>query len=208
MIKKTYCIVGALIIIMLAIISPLLEMVTISGKMSSSVDLRYSIRGIDSFFNGDVSAWMPGFAFSVIFAIISLLATDVNVMEKRLETAMAIYLFSAFLYLCNAIVGVDVVWNELTDNNGVKVFTMTWIPLVLAVFTVIGYIICKAKTNNENSETKKPIKFNFNVVEKKEETTASTPTIVDSLIKYKELLDSGIITEEEYVSIKEKILND
>ena len=55
---------------------------------------------------------------------------------------------------------------------------------------------------------KKPIKFNFKVVEKKEETTASTPTIVDSLIKYKELLDSGIITEEEYASIKEKILND
>ncbi len=209
MLKKVCCIIGALLIIVLAMVSPFFKVISVSEKGGGiNVDLSYN--GLDLFFeDSSVLAqgliWMLGFAFSVIYAIISLLSSDANVKEKRLEVAIALFVISAFLYLCQGIVEIEFVSENL--DNDVMVMTMAWFPLVFALLVGISYIISKALINRENVREKSYNRFGYNAIENKEDTNKSEPTVVETLVKYKELMDNGIITEEEYASIKEKILN-
>lgn len=83
---------------------------------------------------------------------------------------------------------------------------MTWLPLVFAVLSVIGYIVFFGVLGRTKKTITPQNKFALKTVDKKEETTASESNIVEALIKYKELVDKGIITEEEFNSIKENLL--
>lgn len=207
--RKAYCIVGALLILVLAMVSPFLTVVSISEKAGGLlVDVRYS--GTEIFFDSEglTFLWMYGFAFSAIFSVISVFASDVNVKEKKLETAIAILLFSSFLFFCNGLIEMDLARESFSEENvSVTIRTATWVPLILVSLIAVGYFICKYLINREKANTKGFNKFSFYLADKKEEVK-NEPTIVEMLVKYKELLDNGIITEDEYYSIKEKILKD
>lgn len=203
--RKVTSIICAALVVVVALVSPFLNVVSISEKFGGVTETA-KISGIDLYFGEFfvVNIWMCCFAVAVIFAVVSLFSTDIDVKEKRLEIAIAVLLFGSFLYLC---AGIQAVEAELEDINGqFNVYTMTWLSLVLTCLILIGYSISKIMSNKKERSVNPYAKFNLGTIKNQEEDKVE-PTVVETLVKYKELVDNGVITEEEYASIKEKILN-
>lgn len=93
-------------------------------------------------------------------------------------------------------------WNFSALVSGNSLFiTMTYIPLILQIllYFVVSMLKPTEDRNVSFTKTSKHVKNNSS------KDYVDDSRIVDILMKYKELLDSGIITQEEYNQKKQEI---
>lgn len=91
---------------------------------------------------------------------------------------------------------------KITTKNNIS--NAIFIPFITAQTKIDGFMY---KTNSKNcQEVMSVLEVIISENESDKANSGASSTIADELIKYKQLLDSGAITEKEYNSIKRKLL--
>ncbi|MBQ7236580.1 MAG: SHOCT domain-containing protein [Clostridia bacterium] len=144
-------------------------------------------------------------AFSILFLLVSLILITLSIfnffIKKRFNLIIIVAsIVIAVLYMIIGIVFVIVC--NVTYGYDYYFRTFAYIPLILQIILLVAYIICgKIKT------------FSKEITQDKTQNNVSVSAILSRAMveeqqinKYKEMLDNGIITEEEYNEKKRKIL--
>ena len=165
------------------------------------LDYRYSCSLFDSIFNTDGIIMIFGmillatFALGTILYTLQFIAKD----EKRnwKPTIIISIIEIVFFAICSLLIETND-WShsdyEFRYSLQILFFVMLFVLAALIVISIFGYI--KASKNGIIEETPKIYK-----AEIVKETSQA-----DELKKYKDLLDSGIITQEEFDAKKKQLL--
>ena len=136
---------------------------------------------------------------SIVIAVKAILGQDES-FDKNLATAIACVVAFTVVYMCVGVSTVSSLGDQLaplTDTARVIVMTGAVIPFVFSTSIAVAYVLIK-KLVFEREKTEK-------VVEAKQKPTAYED-VTESILKYKELMDAGVITEEEFSAIKKDLL--
>lgn len=163
----------------------------------------------------------------VILAIISIALTNANIflkikkIEKATSAFVIINSISSLLYI---IIGITLTI-MLNDNSKVLFtsHTYTYLYFAVSIIILVAYFMTKRLINdyyNKIELRNALLHSNSNILTKQTQQSTeieyiSTPTdntpkadnmnVFDELIKYKELLDENIITQEEFERMKSRI---
>lgn len=143
-------------------------------------------------------------------------------MRKLTAIAIGLILVGTVINLVNGIVMVNDVldFHEQSQNSIVKyiydVSTASYWPMIVAIIAYIGYVVVAYIAKNKQPEKQEEVEQMQKSVpqEKNEGSRKNAKNLIkkaknleeasEILTKYKELLDAGIITQEEYERIKNK----
>lgn len=140
--------------------------------------------------------------FAVVLPIVALFLFD----EKKTRVACNCTLWgglvSSLLYTIAG--GVLKGSDNISYLDGVK--TVAFVPMILIVLLTVAFIVCDKMMQS------KPLTFKSNVAQQEVAATSTSRPVQDEsatvelLIKYKKLLDEGIITQEEFDEKKSQLL--
>ena len=226
-------IVFSILVALLAVLSPLFTMlkteVTISGVTVSSEALSgYKTSHLGGPLGSSLmTAWGVGYAISFVQSIRALFENNVEVTKKQLNFAVACLLYSSILYFIHGIVAMKI----LAGTEGENVKITTYAPWVFAtsLLVVLSYLIMeivngdflpservvKKQTvpnsleiveHNPYLKSLEKEKHNIDLNSQKDKNSNLNFDWLESLPKYKEMMDNGILTPEEYNLIKRQIV--
>ena len=172
------------------------------------VENGFTFMTFQSFLIGEPFSWaiyLIG-AFSILFFLISLTSITLSILnffiQKRFNFNLIIIIASIFIAVLYMIIGIaliSVCMSTYGDTYYAYHFKISaYIPLIIQAALLVVYIICcKIKLM--------PIVSTKN---KASDTTILSRAVAEEqqINKYKEMLDKGIITEEEFNEKRKKIL--
>ena len=226
MTKQTKSLIKKLILLILAVMTPLTLFFPLIKASDDTATLSYngfSFLDFAYFKGGGISdfATFAGIStiFQLLFSFISIIiAIRLFASTTQRTKGAGIITFALIVSILYFIEGIilrqtmisKLILNETYIEQYIK--TMCYIPLIIqVVLSIFYYIILNYATvievDDKNSTATKTtitpiIPPNTTTITKKE----SDLNKIELLKKYKELLDSGIITQEEFDEKKEKLL--
>ena len=166
----------------------------------------------------------------IVFAILSLFDKEYTDTSKTLMIYCYIFIF---IYMVFGIV-FSLVYKDsqhwLDANNGnlgsldestTSIFTLSYIPFIIASLALLAYwlynlLSYKQKTHSQQSDgetlnqtstiEQKVDQSKSQTIPQKNEQDNSSQNSIELLKSYKELLDSGVITQQEFDELKKRIL--
>ncbi len=226
-------IIFCILVALLAVLSPLFtmlktEVTTFSTSTSESVGGYKTLHLGGSLGSSLMTAWGVGYAISFVQAIRALLEKNVEVSKKQLNFAVACLIYSSILYFIHGIVAMNILAGTESENVEIKTYA-PW-AFVLSLLVGLLYIIVeivnddflpskevvkKQSTLNqlqieEHNPYLKALKTekqntDLNAQENKKESNFNLE-LLEHLAKYKEMMDNGILSLEEYNLMKEQIM--
>lgn len=140
------------------------------------------------------------FQFFLSLGIIAIGITGFFIKNERLKKAAFILMIAGVSYSAWYMLEGILYSSIYPTMNSSKASTVAWLAFIFCALTFTAYILCKylIKDNDELpinhlNKTQKP-------------TTKSTMQSIALLKQYKELLDNGIITQEEFNEKKKELI--
>ena len=135
---------------------------------------------------------------SIIFSIVALV-TNNNSPKTKIIWPVGVNIATSVLAIINLF---------SIDGFGGIIDVMGFFPWIIALLNVASIVICII---NIVSDTQIVPKYNYTSTSNSTSysqinTNKPTEDVFDKLKKYKELLDSGVITEEEFIEKKKELL--
>ena len=132
---------------------------------------------------------------TIIFGIMYII-NDNYIWKKIIQNFMIIAVSFSAWYLVEGMLYTKI----METINGANVKTLTWLAFLFCALIFIAYILCEKliKTSDEIIAGKNGEKRNLSV--------KNIKNSIELIKQYKELLDSGIITEEEFNEKKKSLL--
>ena len=182
-----------------------------ASNIENGFDL-LSFRSKIPFMNKDENAWVRNCVgvFGVLQLILSVAIIISGLIcflqnSKNAEGASVVFMtagvFFSAIYMVLGIVYLNIYKGSFSSTSDygymqTQTYTKAWIPFVLCLTIYVAYFVLKRVLKDDLIIGGKSAENS-----KKDEIKD-----IDALIKYKELLDKGIITEEEFAEKKRKIL--
>lgn len=171
-------------------------------EMRGASGAEASIIGILSIFQLLVSIATMVFAVVIVFFFSDGAA-------KKLTMGLSITcLVFTFLYMLIGIIACSIYTTYYVMGVGFPTSTLAYLGFIFAALLFAAYVVCgivmKEGTASDRSE--KTEAASATPVPRNAERVTSAKDIAESLKQYKELLDSGIITQEEFDEKKNEIL--
>ena len=143
-----------------------------------------------------------------IFNVIPLIIIIVSIRKKNLILFLVSHIFILVVhFICTILIflrfsDIDNLYHFYTQDGLFQLFT--WIGILLISIGLTLFAANALKNEYQIRQTNTSLNFASNKTVKQSEDDLS---IADTITKYKELLDLGIITQEEFDAKKNEILN-
>ena len=144
--------------------------------------------------------------FQLIYGIVAVILVVVNFLthkSAKKNTGIIIVGFvSMLLYAIEGIV-YEKVYCDIMDYKSKYFSTAAYIPLIIGIVLVIGFVLIEKYWVEKQSDTDNVIVTKASrIVSPKDESD-----IINNLSQYKDLLDNGIISQEEFDAKKKQLLD-
>lgn len=185
--KSILCFVVACLVLVLSSCLPLFNFFSYtkkSGFTTTSVEMS----GLDYLMGYSVleAPWLITACIAAIYSLLAIFSSDAEKKEKRLEVAIALLFVGVLTFALTGKAILDDMELEIEIRNG------SWVPMVIGGLITVGYSIIKFVLENARVKDK--------------EEKAEDEDDLQKLVKYKELLDNGLITQEDYDNMKNKLI--
>ncbi len=169
-----------------------------------------------------IAAIMIGIlVFVAVICCVWTIIGYLHVFDLKKYTKKMNYLCNSFMLINGVYWVIGVMYNMAYKGlvvkdygyyNDVETSTSAWIPFVISIIFSIVLKLCVSKVPYDMTLSKimnfsKDENNGSSMDDKKEEAILAKSVDVEELKKYKELLDCGIITQEEFDEKKKQILN-
>lgn len=143
--------------------------------------------------------------FQLLIGIAAIFATVLSFLNERFENikklVFGLGLGSMFLYAAEGI-AYKAVYCDIMNYDSKHFGTAAFVPLIIGVLMVVGHYLClQLLPGKEIAVVKKTVK-----VADAASVDNNGENVIALLTSYKELLDSGIITQEEFDAKKKQLL--
>lgn len=220
-VKKWLIFIFALFVLVFAIVTPLFTLLSVSVKVNgvtvSSVANGYQLLvGVAS---EDAADYLGGIypiitqaivaliVFAVIYSFKGMLDNENKKAVKSMDIAVICFFMASLFYF---VVGINVVNCLLSLNLGSEfsVKTVSYFPFVIAIVFLVLWVVLR-KTLYRDTERKDEINCveTEDLPKKANKNSSDNAENLSLLIKYKELLDAGVLSPEEYYKAKSNLLD-
>lgn len=187
-------------VLLLNLLAPLFNLMTAKVfSFASASDNGYSVLGSYTSAIEDIVDWLSIWTIVMLVFTITLTVIFVVKMVKgqSIEKISSVITISSVVlncvYMINGFLTKSTA-DEVLDGYG-EIHTYAYIPFILAVVLVVAYFLLKAFLPEE-----------MGAKAKAQQSAKSENQALQTLLQYKALLDSGVITQEEFEAKKAELL--
>lgn len=145
---------------------------------------------------------------TMVFAVITVIFFEDGAAKKLTMGLSIACLVFTFLYMLIGIIACSIYTTYYIASMEFPTSTIAYLGFIFAALLFTGYIVCGIfiKERTVSDKTEKVEIVSETPAARTAEHINSAKDIAESLKQYKELLDSGIITQEEFDEKKNEIL--